>query len=465
MEKLKISLSGIRGIIGEGLDDKFVFNLGMALAKSLKGKILVGRDSRPSGEKFSRLLIKAIEEAGGKVVNLGILPTPTLLLAVRKLKAGGGIIITASHNPSEWNGFKLVNSQGLFFNTRQFKGLLDNLEKINNRALNKTVKNIKVNLKLYGEKVIEYHIQEVIKHIAAEKIKKMKFKVGIDPVNGAGAVISRNFLERLNCKVYSINENPDGNFNRGPEPLPQNLEHLSRLVKENRLDLAFAQDPDADRLAVVSNSGEPIGEEYTLALAFKGWLNNLIDKNIKVKKDVVVNLATSRMVEDIAQEAGWKVWRTKVGEANVVEKMKEIGASFGGEGNGGVICSLINPARDSIVGMGLILGLVASENRKISELKESIPRYYRFSEKIKISFLKNADVSKLLKKEFKPLFKNYMVNFTDGIRVAGENFWWLIRPSNTEPVIRIMGETKSHRESREMVEILKGELKRIEKNF
>jgi len=465
MENLKISLSGIRGVVGDTLTHESVFDLGLAFAKSCKGKILIGRDTRPSGEIFSRVLTEAIRRRGKESIDLGILPTPTVLLGVRKMKAGGGIIITASHNPPAWNGLKLVNSQGLFFNSQELKRFLDNLEKVKKGHREKAKPGRLKHSKFYGSQVIDAHINAVLKQINQDLIKKRRFRVGIDPVNGAGVLVVRRFLEKLNCQVYSINENPNGKFGRPPEPLPQNLGGLSKLVKKHHLDLAFAQDPDADRLAVVSERGVPIGEEYTLALAFQGWLRRVKDKPLKNGRAIVINLATSRMVEDVAKEANWEVWRTKVGEANVIEKMKKIGASFGGEGNGGVICPLINWGRDSLVGMGLILEFIVYGDKTISELIGKMPRYHRFNAKIEISSSKIKKIFKVFTEELKPVLKKYKLSFSDGIRVEGKDFWWLVRPSNTEPVIRIMGETKSSQKSKALMESFKKRLIKIEKNI
>jgi len=463
MEDFKAGLSGIRGIVGETLSDEAVFNLGLAFAGLYKGKILIGRDTRPSGKKFSRVLIEAVTKSGREAIDFGILPTPALLLLVKKMKAGGGIMITASHNPEGWNGLKFINSKGFFLNPQQFRKFLCSFKKNKSRFQYKALVSEKKfsakTAKSCGIQALDSHIQAVIQHLDGELIKKRKFKVGIDPVNGAGAVITRKFLEKLNCRVFSINETPDGRFGRPPEPLSRNLKNLSRLVKKRHLDLGFAQDPDADRLALVSERGIPIGEEYTLPLAFKAWMKKFSQTAFKRKPAIVINLATTRMIDDVARGTNWKVWRTKVGEVNVVRKMKEIGALFGGEGNGGVICPSINWARDSLVGMGLILELLASSNQTISKLRDAIPRYHRFNDKIEVSSAKNKGIFSVFKKLIKKRTKNCKVSFSDGIRVEGENFWWLVRPSNTEPVIRIMGETKDKGKAETLLESLKKELK------
>ncbi len=466
MENFKISLSGIRGIIGENLFRDTIFDLASAFSKFSRGKILIGRDTRPSGRQFSQTAIKAVKTTGRKAIDLGILPTPTVLLLVKKMRAAGGMIITASHNPSNWNGLKLVNSQGSFLNSRDLRRFLGHFEKLKKEQGHKKEKlPLSKHVKFCGTKAIDTHIQTVLKHIDCQVIKKKGFRVGIDPINGAGAVISRKFLEKLNCRVFSINENPNGRFGRGPEPLPQNLMELSQLVKKHNLDLAFAQDPDADRLAIVSERGIPIGEEYSLALAFQGWLNRFEERRLQGKRTVVINLATSQMVEDMARKSDWKVWRTRVGEVNVVEKMKETGASFGGEGNGGVICPLINWGRDSFAGMGLILELAASSRKTIHQLTGELPGYYRFNDKVKISSSRGGEVFKVFKKKLKGQLKNCKVNFSDGIRAEGNKFWWLVRLSNTEPVIRIMGEAQTTHKAKALLSSLKRRLREADEDM
>jgi len=285
------------------------------------------------------------------------------------------------------------------------------------------------------------HIKEVLKHVDIKSIRARKFKVAVDYCNGTGAVVTPGFLKKLGCKVYAINTRPDGKFAHNPEPTPKNLKQLCAAVKKHKADVGFAQDPDADRLAIVSEEGKAIGEENTLALAVRYVLQST------KKAKVVVNLSTSRMADDIAKEFGAKVYRTAVGETNVVDKIRKIKAIIGGEGNGGVIYPSVNFGRDSFVGMALTLQYMAVTGESISELVNKTRQYKMVKEKFECPA---KDVPAIINR-VKKKFKSQKINAVDGIRIDWPDGWAHIRPSNTEPIIRIIAEANTTAKARQLV--------------
>lgn len=434
---LKVSISGVRGIIGnpEGLTPELIINFAQAFGTYAKGgKIVVGSDSRPTYEMVKHAVFSGLMATGCDVIDIGIVPTPTVLLMVKKYKANGGIAITASHNPLDWNALKLIHKEGRFLNQKEANKLI---------ALYESKKYNIVSWKKIGKtevadqkKVWDEHINLVFKQINVKKIKSKKFTVAIDPVNGAGAGITKYFLEKLGCKVVSINNEPTGLFGRKPEPVPSSLGDLGALTKNKKAVIGFAQDPDADRLAAVDETGTPLGEEYSLVLAID-WILQ------KKKGPVVLNLATSLASEEVAKKHGQKVYRTKIGEINVTEKMFKIKGLIGGEGNGGVIYPTINSGRDSFAGMGLILDYMASTGKKISELKAAMPQYVIVKKKKPVE---GINVEKVIKKIIKQYSSN-KISTLDGVRILFDQAWVIIRPSNTEPIIRVMAEAKTAKEA------------------
>ncbi|MFH1857586.1 MAG: phosphoglucosamine mutase [Candidatus Omnitrophota bacterium] len=343
-DDLKISISGVRGIVGQTFTDTLVSEFARAFSSWVKGgKVLVAQDTRQSGRRFRSLLLSTLLKNGSSVVDLGVAPTPTVLFMVRHLRARGAVIVTASHNPSEWNGLKFVGADGQFLDEKCMKRLVRiRAEKVfpkKKRRRGTLVRN---------RRALREHMHQVLRHLDIRKIRARRFRVAIDPCNGTGAVITPQFLRKLGCRVLAINQKPDGRFAHAPEPKEENLGQLAALVKRRSADIGFAQDPDGDRLAVVTEKGKRLSGEYTLALAVQWVLS-------KTKTPVVVNLSTSRMVETLARKRGVSVHYSKVGERNVIEKMLRLGAAIGGEGNGGVIYPKMNPARDSFLGMGLLI--------------------------------------------------------------------------------------------------------------
>ena len=429
------SVSGIRGIVGESFTPELLASAGSAFAKFTNyGTVVVGRDSRPTGEAVSMNLVSVLLLAGCNVVDIGIVPTPTVQVMVEELNAAGGIVLSASHNPVEWNALKLINSHGTFLTPAEIKKLFKYMDApVSFRRWDKMGKLTKNN------NAGEIHLKRIFKIIDSKKIRESKLHVVLDSVNGAGSIITPDFLRQLNCKVTEINCTPDGLFPRGAEPLPENLKQLSEAVIKNKADIGFAQDPDADRLAIVDENGKPLGEEYTIALVADHIL-------ARKKGSVVVNLSTTRAVEDVALKYKVPFFRAKVGEINVVEEMKKREALIGGEGNGGVISPEVHLGRDSLAGIAYILEMMSSKKKKISEIMKDMPEYYM--KKGKVTLGAKSDVNGILDK-IKNQFKGEKISSIDGLRIdfikneKFKNGWVHLRSSNTEPIFRIITEADS----------------------
>ena len=426
-EDLRISISGVRGVVGHSFTDKRVSDFTASFASLMKrGKILVAQDTRPTGRRFRSIIIRRLRECGCSVVDIGVSPTPTVLLNVRALRASGAIVVTASHNPAGWNGLKFVGPDGQFLNEPQMKRL------IGMRPLSFSQRLERQGPLREDRSAVARHLSEVLRHLDVQKIRSRHFRVAIDPCNGTGAVATSRFLKALGCQVLAINNVPNGHFAHPPEPTREHLGHLSRYVRQTKADIGFAQDPDADRLTVVTEKGEALNGEYTLALAVAHILS-------KRKTPVVVNLSTSRMIEDIVREKRMKIYYSKIGERHVVEKMQKVKAAIGGEGNGGVIYPTINAARDSFVGIGLILEFLAHSGKSLSRALEAFPRYTMLQQKLT---LPKKRVNRLLK-ALPGRFQRGRMNRLDGVRIDLKEGWIHVRPSNTEPVVRFIAEASS----------------------
>ena len=427
------SVSGIRGVVGETMTPELIVQVGAAFAKfAKKGTIVIGRDSRPTGEVIVNNVKAVLNLAGCNVIDVGIVPTPTVQLMVEELKAAAGIVISASHNPIEWNAFKLINSAGTFLNEKEIAKVFKDID-----GEAKFVKWNAVGSTTFNTSAEKIHIKKVLDVVSKSKIKKSKFKVALDSVNGAGSIITQELLTTLGCSIKTVNCIMNGEFPRGAEPTPDNLTDLSELVKKNKSDIGFAQDPDADRLAIVDENGNPIGEEYTMALVTEHLLS-------KEKGRVVVNLSTTKAVEDVAAKYNVKFTRAKVGEINVVDEMrKKAGARIGGEGNGGVISPEVHLGRDSLVGIGYILEMMAERKMKISELVNALPTYFMKKGKVKYD-AKTFD--KTILDKLAEEFSDEKLSTIDGLRIdfkKHEKFnggWVHLRSSNTEPIFRIISE-------------------------
>ncbi len=430
-----ISVSGIRGIVGDGLTPELLVRY-TAAAGTLygPGKVMVGRDSRVTGEMVRGAVFSALMSVGCDPVDLGIVPTPTVQLATERHGAAGGIVITASHNPAEWNALKLLDKTGMFLDEEQ--GL--EIKRIAESGAFAYKPWDKVGQASSRTDAVQDHIEAVlaIPFIDVGLIRKRKFKAAFDSVNGAGGVILPDLLSAFGCEIAALNAEPHGRFSHTPEPLAQNLTGLSDFVRSTKSDVGFAVDPDVDRCAIVSERGEFIGEEYTVTLASRFVLT-------KKRGTVVVNVSTTRAVDDVAARAGVPVVRTKVGEIHVAKKMKEIGAAVGGEGNGGVILPEVHLGRDAPVAVALTLQAMAESGKTVSGLREELPRYFMAKKKLEIG---SADPDNLLKK-LGEKYASETCNWMDGLKIERPDSWIQIRKSNTEPIIRIMTEAKTAEEA------------------
>jgi len=433
------SASGLRGIAEDHftpeLIDKYIS--AFISIQNIKSCV-IGRDGRPSGKQIAQWVIDSLHKKGINVDNCGLATTPTMQIMTENENYDGGIVITASHNPSEYNGLKFLQTDGTFLSPDQCEELFKAVDQ-----------NVSINPPDSLGVVSDYstaneeHIEKVLaaKCIDADNIRKKKFKVVIDAVNGAGSFILPMLCEQLGCEVVTMNCNGDGNFTRVAEPLAENLNELEQKVLSDRADIGFATDPDGDRLSIVSNKGKAIGEEYTLVLAVKNFINSQ-------ESMVVTNLSTSMMLDNIAG----KTIRTKIGEAHVVKKMNELNISIGGEGNGGVILKEVHLGRDSLVAISMILNLLSSSGKSISDEITNIPKYLMIKDKIHID-------SKIDFDSLENIFDCDEINKLDGIKFSWPNKWIHIRQSNTEPIIRIFAEASTQDEVDELINTLKNYLK------
>ncbi len=441
MTSLLFSISGLRGVVGSGLTPEIITEYAAAFGYFLdRGKIVIGRDTRVSGDMIKHAVLAGLLSSGCEVLDLDVVPTPTINLMVREIGASGGIAITASHNPIEWNALKFINRTGIFLNGQEAEGFVTHLKKREFRRVGwDEIK--KVNTRRDG---VEIHIDKVIgSKICSQNLKKLK--IGVDAVNGAGSIAIPRLLEKMKMVVYPVFCTPDGNFPRAPEPVDENLDQLKNLVKEKQLDLAFAVDPDSDRLAIIDDQGKAIGEEKTLVLAAKYVLT-------KNRGPLVTNLSTTQLMDDIAAKYNVELHRTKVGEANVVNKMKEINAVVGGEGNGGVVLPEVNMTRDALVGIMLIVNLISSEGKRISEICEALPNYVMFKKKIVVKDWKKQRKLIVAQVQKHEAFLGGRVDETDGLKFLGQRTWLHIRSSQTEPIVRVIAEGEDEARIKKLID-------------
>jgi phosphomannomutase len=432
--ELIITVSGLRGIVGENLTPEIAATYGRAFGEFLHNRlsesgrpksVCLGRDSRPSGQSLAAAVASSLTSAGINTIDLGIVTTPTVGIMVKHLGCAGGVIITASHNPGEYNGVKLLLDNGMAPSpevAEQIKICFDIRDFFSSDSLKQG--SITTN-----DGADAVHIAKVIRIIDQKAIAKKHFTVVLDSVNGAGGRPGAKLLTELGCKVVPMNNEPTGLFAHPPEPTAENLTALCQAVKNAHADVGFAQDPDADRLAIVDETGVYIGEEYTLALAAKLIFSQKTGS-------AATNLSTSRMLDDIAAAAGGQVIRTPVGEANVASAMLRHNCIIGGEGNGGVIDLRVGPIRDSLVAMALVLQLLTQTGKTISRLVGEIPRYCMTKHK----FPADKMQTKIILDAAKKLFPDAKLNTSDGYRFDFKDAWLHVRPSNTEPIIRVIVE-------------------------
>lgn len=438
---LKISISGVRGFVPESLTPEVCLHFAKAFGTYLNGgKVVVGTDPRASSEFIKGIIFSGLLSTGCKVVDLGIVPTPTVGIMARKLKADGGIVITASHNPLPWNGLKFMRGDGVFLNETQAGQFIKIYEgKQFRTGLARGVSSDRTG--------IATHIARVLKVVNAPLICRRKFKVAVDACNGAGAVAMIELLKKLGCLVTAINTNLNLPFAHNPEPTAENLTELRALVRSRQADIGFAMDSDADRLAVIDEAGEALGEEATLALAVKFILGR--SRLVPAKKRlVVVNLSTSQMIDDVCREFGALCLRTRVGEVNVVEEIKSVNALIGGEGNGGVIYPKVGLNRDSLTGAALLLNALAVKGRTVSSLVEEIPHYFMIKTKVECADLDAA--SDLIEKA-KHAFPDEDLVLTEGVKVIRPEGWVHVRASNTEPIVRFIAEARTKEEAEDLI--------------
>lgn len=442
-----VSVSGIRGIIGDGLDPQTIVKYTSAYAQFCgKGKIVIGSDGRITGNMVKNIIVGTLIAKGNDVIDIGVCPTPTVLYNVTKLNAVGGIQISASHNPNEWNALKLLNDKGEFMTLEENKEMLGYItgEKFHYEPWDKLGK-----LTDYSEGLIN-HMDGVfnLPDIDIVSIKKRKFKVLLDCVNGAGSYVMPELLEKFGCEVIELNCEKTGIFPRLPEPIPENLTETMQAVKDHGADLGVVVDPDVDRLVLITDEGKPFGEEYTITQAVRFVLS-------KTKGNVVVNLSTTRAVDDVAESYGCKVYRSPVGEANVVVKMKEVDAVIGGEGSGGVIYPALHYGRDALVGSAIILQHLLEFGGTITEMKKALPEYHIVKSKIAVGD-RNPDevINGLVQK-----YSNEKINTDDGLRIDFDDHWVHFRKSNTEPIIRCIVEAKTESHAKELIDHYFNELK------
>lgn len=440
------SISGIRGTIGGKINDNLTpidtVKFAAAYGTWIKSKfnkenytVIIGRDARISGQMISQLVSSTLIGLGIDVIDLGLSTTPTVEIMVTHLNVDGGIILTASHNPKQWNALKLLNEKGEFVSAEDGAEILKLAEKedFNFAEID--------NLGRYKEnhEGIDIHIQKILELplVNVEAIAQSKFKVVIDAVNSTGGLAIPPLLDKLGVEYVKLYCEPNGHFPHNPEPLKEHLTDISKLVVEENADFGIVVDPDVDRLAIICEDGEMFGEEYTLVAVADYVLK-------KTPSPTVSNLSSSRALKDITTLYNQKYFASAVGEVNVVTKMKEVGAKIGGEGNGGIIYPELHYGRDSLVGIALFLSYLAEKNIKVSELKSSYPSY--FMGKMKIELTPEIDVDNLLN-QIQEKYKNEEISTVDGLKIDFENEWVHLRKSNTEPIIRIYTEASTQEDA------------------
>lgn len=437
MSKLIVSISGLRGIVGDTLTPETVMKYANAFAKYTKrGKVVVGRDGRYHGEMLADVLVGTLAANGCDVVNIGVCPTPTVELAAEHSDAAGGIAVTASHNPMEWNGLKFIGEEGVFLDAHENARLWKYAEDKAKYSSHESVGTIED-----SDFFLRDHIRRAlaIKGIDVEAIRKRHFKVVVDCVNSAGSTVIPELLHELGCIVTKIDCDATGRFTRRPEPLPENLGATMRRVSEEKADLGIVVDPDVDRLVLITEKGEPFSEEYTVAQA----LAFVFKKTPEGKRVAAVNLSTTRAVDEIARSLGGQVFRSPVGEINVVKRMKEVGAVVGGEGSGGVILPEVHYGRDALVGVVITLQHLLEFGGTLSELKDSLPRFEIVKKRIDLGRENPDRIIGAVKKQY----SKYDLNMDDGLKIDAPDFWIHLRKSNTEPIIRVIAEAATQKEA------------------
>lgn len=449
---LMISVSGVRGRVGESLTPevvaRFAAGFGAWATARQAGRgptsIVIGRDSRISGPMFHRAAVAALQSVGIRVIAVGVAPTPTIQLAVEHHHAAGGLAITASHNPIEWNALKFIGPSGLFLEAAEGIELRRLVEGEIPRVSWDRIGQIE-----RDGHAIDRHVAQILAlpFVDVKGIRRRRFRVALDCVRGAGGVIMPLLLERLGCEVVGINLETDGRFPREPEPVAENLGELEALVRSSKADIGFAVDPDVDRLSLVSETGRAIGEDYTLGLAARVVLAHR-------SGPVVTNLSTSRIVDDLVADRGAAVIRTPVGEVNVATRMRDERAPIGGEGNGGVILQELHLGRDAPAGVALILQLLLEEGTPLSAIVARYPRYSIVKEKLQ----RPGGPLDRVYESLRRVFSDGESDLQDGLRLSWPDRWLHVRPSGTEPIVRVIAEAPDETQARQMIRISREQL-------
>jgi len=436
-----VTVSGVRGVVGSTLTAEIARQFGCAFGTMLgAGKsVVIGRDSRQSGPELQQAITDGLLATGVNVTSLGIVSTPGGALMTSKLRADGGVVVTASHNPIQYNGIKFLQPTGTGLTAEDAMKLKGIWESGDFALVDENARGVESQ----DDTAEDKHIEDVLAICDVEAIRARRFKVVLDSINGAGCIASADLMERLGCELVHINAEPTGDFAHNPEPVEENLGELRQAVGDSGAAVGFAQDADADRLAIVDENGRFIGEEYTLALAAAFVLS-------KRKGDIATNLSTSRMVDDIAAAAGCRVVRTPTGEANVISGMLEGNCILAGEGGGGVIEPLVVPVRDSFTAMAYVLQYIAQEGISLSELVGRIPSYVMLKTKQPCP---EGAIEKIIEatRETFSYQLEAKVDDSDGLRVDFEDAWVSVRASNTEPIMRIMAEAPSVEDAKALV--------------
>ena len=454
------SISGIRGTIGgktgESLSPvdvvKFTAAYGYRIVQQggKNKKIIVGRDGRMSGEMVRNLVVATLQSLGLDVIDLGLSTTPTVEMAVKMEKAAGGIILTASHNPKEWNALKLLNHEGEFISAEEGKALLE----IAAEESFKFAEVTKLGKVKTDDSYIDKHIKAILEHelVDVEAIKKRNFKVVVDAVNSTGAIAVPALLKALGVEeVKVLFGDVTGKFEHNPEPLPENLRELSNELSKNNYDLGIAVDPDVDRLCFACEDGSMFGEEYTLVAVADYVLSHK-------KGNTVSNMSSTRALRDVTEKHGGQYFPSAVGEVNVVTRMKEVNAVIGGEGNGGIIVPELHYGRDALIGIALFLSHLAKTKKTISQLRRTYPDYYISKNKIELE--PQINVSKIFA-GIQDRYKKNPINTEDGLKIEFENDWVHLRTSNTEPIIRIYAESSSETTANNIAKRLMQDIKEL----
>ena len=448
-DTLMVGVSGVRGLVGTDLTPEVIARWAAAFGTWAKGgKVVLGRDARTSGPMFARAATAGLMSVGCKVIDVGLVTTPTVQLAVEHTRAAGGIILTASHNPIEWNALKFVGPDGIYLSVEDGVRVAELAQLAENGRLERARYDALGDVGIDPD-AVERHLQALLalRGLDVRAIRRRRFRVALDTVRGAGGVVMPELLERLGCRVAAINLETDGYFPRPPEPLPEHLKPLGALVRRHKADVGIAVDPDVDRLALVDERGRAIGEDYTLAFAVRAVLGGRAVGRKGGKQTVVCNLSTSLVVEDAARDYGAEVVRSAVGEAHVARKIIAVKAAIGGEGNGGVMYPPLHVGRDAPVAAALVLALLARARRSVSELVASAPRYAIVKAKVP-----RGPNLELVYAGLRRAFAGTTVDTQDGLRLAWPDRWLHVRPSNTEPIIRLIAEAPTVADAEKLID-------------